>query len=117
MKRPLLPITTCMLALTVACESQNEEALFAAPEACNTPVSFSTQVAPLLQANCALSGCHAAEGTLPELTSFEKIKARAADIKQQTQARNMPPAGSGISLSQEEIDLLACWIDQGATSD
>lgn len=106
-------IMACLLVLT-GCEYENEEALFGEPEECTTPVLFESEIRPLIQANCAFSGCHAAGGTSPELTTFELVQARATDIRHMTQSRQMPPPSSGRSLSQEEIDKIACWVEQGA---
>lgn len=105
-----------MLSLLVSagCEYENEEALFGESQECSTAVFFEKDIRPLIQANCALPGCHAAGGTLPELTSFELVHARAADIRHMTQSRQMPPPTSGRSLSQEEIDKISCWVEQGS---
>lgn len=96
------------------CEYENEEALFADNKVCTTKVFFENDINPLIQANCALPACHAAGGISPELSSFDKVQKRTADILRLTQSREMPPPSSGISLSQEEIDKIACWIEQGA---
>jgi mono/diheme cytochrome c family protein len=96
------------------CEYENEEALFGEPEPCATAVFFENDIRELIQTNCALPGCHAAGGTFPELSSFERVHNRAADIRRVTQSGEMPPPASGRSLSQEEIELIACWVEQGA---
>lgn len=102
-----------ILVLT-GCEYETEEALFGNSPKCTTPVFFESDIKPLIQANCALTGCHATAGTPPELSTFEMVQARAADIRHITQSRQMPPPSSGMSLSQEEIDKIACWVEQGA---
>lgn len=104
----------CLSTLFAGCEYKNEEELFGEKEACGEAVSFAAEIEPLIQANCALSGCHAAGGVFPELTTFEKISASAPEIKQMTQILQMPPPSSGKSLTQQEIDHIACWLEQGA---
>jgi uncharacterized membrane protein len=111
-----LTVLVC-LVLTSACEYQNEESLFGDEEACAAPVVFTTHIEPLIQANCAISGCHAAGGTQPTFTSYEQIKARAGDIRHMTQSLQMPPPTSGKSLSDEQIQQIGCWVEQGAVKE
>ncbi|MEN7550939.1 hypothetical protein AAG747_23665 [Rapidithrix thailandica] len=76
----------------------------------NSSVSYSNTIAPIIQNNCAISGCH--NGTqAPDLRSFNTVRANATNIKQLTGNRTMPLEGS---LSQNEIDQIACWVDDGA---
>jgi mono/diheme cytochrome c family protein len=105
-------LCSCLLAFG-ACEWENEEELFAEAVACAEPVVFTTHIAPIIQTNCAISGCHAAGGISPELTSYEKVKARAADVRHETGSGEMPPSYSNKNLSQEQIDKIACWVEQG----
>ena len=61
--------------------------------------------------NCAVSGCH--NGTqFPDFRSLSNIQQNKDQIRQRTQTGNMPP--NGRSLTQQQIDLIACWIDDGA---
>ena len=103
-----------LLLLAGACEYKNEEELFGKEAQCADEVFFLTDIQPIIQTNCAISGCHASGGTSPELTSFEKVAARAADVVRETQSGHMPPASSGKSLSAEEINRISCWVQQGA---
>ncbi len=76
--------------------------------------SFATDINPIIQANCAISGCHVTGGSAPfTFASYSQIASRADRIKIRTQARTMPPSGSG-SLTQLQIDLIAAWVDAGA---
>ena len=102
-----------LLLLTGACEYENEESLFAPQGECSTPVVFTTHIAPIIQVNCAVSGCHFTGGISPELTSYEKVTARAIEVQHQTQSRHMPPPWSGKTLTQEELALIKCWVKQG----
>lgn len=106
-----------LLLLAGACEYQNEESLFGKEENCAEPVLFSTNIQPIIQANCALSGCHAAGGSLPALTTYEQVKARAAAVQHLTESMQMPPAASGKSLTPAEIQEISCWVAQGALDD
>lgn len=76
-------------------------------------VTFSGDIKAIIQANCAVSGCHVAGGQSPNFTLFSNVKANAAAIKTRTGARIMPPAGQP-ALSQSAINEIACWVDDGA---
>ena len=76
--------------------------------------SFATDIMPIIQGNCATSGCHITGGVAPiTFRNYAEISAQGARIKIRTGARTMPPAGNG-GLSQLQIDLIAAWVDAGA---
>ncbi len=77
-----------------------------------TGVSLENDIMPIINSNCAITGCHA-NVTSPRFNSKEDVIAAAARIKARTQAKTMPPA-SRPEMSQEEIDLIACWVDDDA---
>jgi hypothetical protein len=75
-------------------------------------VSFQADISPIISTNCTISGCH--NGTqFPDLRNFANIKANASQIKALTSSRAMPQNGS---LTQAQIDMIACWVDDGAPS-
>src|SRR5690606_36603630 len=76
----------------------------------NTGTSWNAEVRPLIEKNCALSGCHNGVAR-PDLRLYSTAKHYASQIKSLTADRSMPFTGS---LTQQEIDLLACWVDEGA---
>lgn len=76
----------------------------------STGVSFQNSIKSIIETSCAIAGCH--NGSVsPNLTSFSTIQSRASSIKSRTASGSMP---KGSSLSQAEIDLIACWVDDGA---
>ena len=72
--------------------------------------SFVNDISPIISTNCAVSGCHKGTG-LPDFTLLKNIQANAAAIKVQTMSRNMP---IGKSLTQDQINVIACWVNDGA---
>ena len=73
-------------------------------------VSWTNEIKPIMENSCALSGCH--NGTSrPDLRKFETAKFYAKSIKSKTQDRSMPREGT---LTQQQIDIIACWVDDGA---
>ncbi|HCM77523.1 MAG TPA: hypothetical protein DIS90_14160 [Cytophagales bacterium] len=78
----------------------------------DTGVSFASQIQPIIATKCAISGCHNGDsGASRNWTVFSNVQANAASIKTRTGDRSMPQTGS---LTQAQIDLIACWVDDGA---
>lgn len=73
-------------------------------------VSFATSISPIIEGKCAVSGCHNGSQA-PDLRVFKNIHDNAAKIKTVTGNGSMPLNGT---LTQEEKDLIACWVDDGA---
>ncbi len=91
-------------------------------------VTFSKDIAPIFQRSC--QKCHRPDSLAPmSLITYDEVRPWARSIKQRTGLRNrmgvMPPwyieKEIGIqdfkddwSLSDEEIQLIATWVDNGA---
>ena len=87
-------------------------------------VTFSKDVAPILQRSC--ENCHRSGGGAPmSLVTYTQVRPWARAIKARTAAREMPPwfidKHIGIqqfkddpSLSDDEIATIAAWADAGA---
>lgn len=73
-------------------------------------ISFASDISSIIQTNCAISGCHAGTQS-PDFRVFKNIQDNAARIKTQTSTRAMPV---GRTLTQNEIDMIGCWVDDGA---
>lgn len=104
-------------------------ALKAEPPAIAGEVTFTKDIAPILQRSC--QGCHRPDGVAPmSLVTYEQVRPWARSMKHRTgigpKAGVMPPwyveKNVGIqqykddpSLSDEEIAKIAKWADTGAT--
>ena len=76
-----------------------------------TGTSLVNDIMPIIQADCAISGgCHNGSQR-PDLRTKEAVLQNARDIKAETQAGSMP---KNRTLSEAEIALIACWVDDGA---
>ena len=83
-------------------------------------VSFNTHVQPMLNASCATSSCH--DGTYaPDLTEgnawnalrggyINLINAEESVLIHELATGSMPP---GQRFSQDNIDIIQCWIESG----
>src|SRR5438094_6636476 len=97
---------------------------FLAGQTQQAPVTFTKDVAPILQKNCQV--CHRPGSIAPmSLLTYEDARPWARAIKQRTSLREMPPwyidRTVGIhqfkndrSLSEEDIATIAKWADAGA---
>ncbi len=116
------------LLVPVAMSMSAPLALHAEPAGVPAEVTFTKDVAPILQRSC--ENCHRADGVAPmSLSTYEEARPWARAIKQRTgigpKAGVMPPwyveKNIGIqqfqndpSLSDDEIAILAKWADSGA---
>jgi Domain of unknown function (DUF3471)/Copper type II ascorbate-dependent monooxygenase, C-terminal domain len=85
-------------------------------------VSFSKDVAPILFKSCA--NCHKPDDIAPfSVLSYKDVRPWAKSIREKVINREMPPwsadprygdFSNNPSLSQNEIDTIVAWVDQGA---
>ena len=87
-------------------------------------VTFSRDVAPILQQSC--QGCHRTGQMGPmSLMTFEEVRPWARAIRSKVVERVMPPwhldktvgiqeFENDLSLTDDEIDTIARWVDAGA---
>jgi hypothetical protein len=88
------------------------------------PVTFAKDVAPILQEKC--QNCHRVGQIAPmSLVTYEETRPWAKAIKERVVTRNMPPwhmdktvgiqqFQNDFSLSDEQISVIARWVDAGA---
>ncbi|MEQ1907645.1 MAG: cytochrome c [Vicinamibacterales bacterium] len=88
------------------------------------PVTFSKDVAPILQAKC--QSCHEPGSIGPmSLMTFQEARPWAKSIRARVSTRQMPPwhidksvgiqkFKNDMSLSDEQIETIVNWVDQGA---
>src|SRR6516162_5658609 len=87
-------------------------------------VTFTKDVAPILQARCQV--CHRPDTFAPmSLLTYEEARPWAKSMKQKVVAREMPPwyidktvgirhFKNDVSLSEKQIATIAKWADSGA---
>jgi hypothetical protein len=101
----------CILLGLVSCENDREV----------QKITFSEHIAPIIYKNC--TSCHrkGEAGPFP-LFNYDDVSSRSKLIKFVTSTRFMPPWPADASythfidekvLSQEEIDLIGEWVDEG----
>ena len=80
-------------------------------------VSYINDVDPIIQARCAIPGCHDGSDTsIPNYKNFPEFQAVANNnpggVSQRVKIDDMPRAGD--PLTAEEKAAIFCWIDEGA---
>src|SRR5436309_10372317 len=104
----------CLLLFSAAAFGQSDRGTT------GTTVTYYRDVLPILQARC--QGCHRPGEVGPfALTTYRQAVRWAADIKEYTRTRKMPPwkpvEGADFvgdrRLSDKEIALLSAWADGG----
>jgi len=87
----------------------------------STKITWSREISRLVYARCV--SCHRAGGAAFSLETWSAARPWAKAIKEEVLARRMPPWGAvkgygefsgDISLSQEEMDTIAQWVEGGA---
>lgn len=76
----------------------------------NSGISFATSISPIIQKSCVITECHNGS-QFPDFRQFKNIHDNAAKIKELTGDRTMPQEGT---LTQEQINMIACWVNDGA---
>src|SRR5208282_1978290 len=126
-KPPYVSAVSIMLTISIAMVIQSS-ALAAdvtpATAGPRQPVTFSKDVAPILQEKC--QECHQPNSIAPmSLISYQETRPWARSIKERVITRQMPPwhidQGVGVqkfkndmSLTTEQIGTIVRWVDGGA---
>lgn len=78
------------------------------------PVSYSEDVNAIVMNRCAVSGCHNGDnGDDKNWTDFSLFQSKSETARAYVIDRIMPPDGA-TPLTQEEVNTIACWVDQGS---
>ncbi len=84
---------------------------------CSDP-SFQSDVMPILNSSCAISGCHVAGFDFGDYSDYAGVKAQAdnGSLVREITNKTMPPSNTtGPSeLTDSQISLIECWVEKGA---
>lgn len=104
-------VIIAVLGFFIACKKHEDNSI---SSACAGPAkSFANDVNPIVQASCAIAGCHGAGSNNGpgELIGYSKIFNARTDIRLQVSTGQMPLVGS---LTTAQKNAIICWIDNGA---
>src|SRR6266545_1904114 len=122
LRLPGLRIAQTFFATLVAVAAMS--ALGRAADPTTRPVTFSKDVAPILQEKC--QQCHQPNSIAPmSLITYEDARPWAKSMKQRVITRQMPPwhidpsvgvheLKNDMSLTDTQIDTIVRWVDAGA---
>ncbi|WP_439484064.1 2-polyprenyl-6-methoxyphenol hydroxylase [Cyclobacterium plantarum] len=115
-KNLYLPCLWVLLACTIfSCTTENEADLLPEEERCGEePASLSGDIIPIINQNCAISGCHVSGSERVNLSVPENIIQYANQIRNFTQSGFMPAPESGKQLTAAELESIYCWVENGA---
>jgi hypothetical protein len=117
------PLPSLLFGLATLAVLIPQHALAGGQAGSGRDVTFTKDIAPILQRSC--QNCHRPDGMAPmSLLTYEDVRPWARSIKAKTSQREMPPwfieRNIGIqkfkddpSLSDEEIARIASWVDNG----
>ena len=119
MRRIFMFSVVCCLFAAGLCLSLTSGDAYVKPAA---PVTFTRDVAPIVQKNCVT--CHRPGQIAPmSLLSYKEVRPWAKSIREVVVERRMPPwfadqrygeFSNDCRLSQKEIDTLVAWVNDGA---
>lgn len=108
-------IFTCLFLAILACERTSIP--FGSDQECTEEVSYTNQIASIMNTSCAYSGCHDAGAAVGDFTNYLSLKPYLnADqfVKRVVTLADMPPPytmdGHPKELTKEQLELIECWI-------
>lgn len=110
MKKIIITSAFCtgmLFLLASSCKKKD-----ATPTNCSTTLSFAKDIQPIINSNCATSGCHNGSQK-PNLTQYSGVKDAASSIKSEVSSGSMP---QGRTMTTTDKDALLCWIANGANN-
>lgn len=96
------------LFVVFSCENHVQENDLAEGVECDPNTSFTTSIKPIIDNNCV--ECHGGS-RFPNLSTYSGVSANANIVLEEVESGRMPTTGP---LSIEQIDLIKCWVENGA---
>jgi len=84
--------------------------------------SYQTDVKPIVETRCAITGCHNGDnGATKNWTDFGIFQSKALSglVSEKIRSRTMPPKVDDLGrpvtpLTEDQINIIACWAENGA---
>lgn len=103
---------------SIACDYDQAPEPTIDDDCANNEVSYIQGIEELMERTCAYEGCHVSGFSSGDYTTYESIVPFIESIRRRTLlVQDMPPDyapnGKAQSLTDEEKQLLECWIANG----
>ena len=119
--KKILVLAGGLMIMIAACKKDKTEPTTTTPTATVTPtptptkVTYETDIKTIINANCAVSGCHVASAQSPAFTSYTVVKSYVGTIllrmgQAQGSSGFMPKNGTKV---QANIDKINQWKTDG----
>jgi hypothetical protein len=109
MFNPRLFILSFLLVIACVYHDADPIVIVAPDFSCDT-ISWQKHIQPLMRNTCATNGCHDGISRL-DWRDYALVKQYSSLIRSKTVDRSMPVDSR---LSQQEIDMVSCWVDKGS---
>ena len=113
-----ISVFSCPLFLAFCffgCMNKKGELVVIKKDCATLNVTYSATIQPIINTECAISGCHVSGGTAPtDYATYAgiKISIDPGFLKDRTLTqKDMPPAGA---LADTTLQKISCWLDAGA---
>ncbi len=110
----------CLGMFSCSKDDETEDPIDPQPSLCTTlDVKYATDIVPIMEATCAIEGCHVDGSPVGDYTEYDEIKQRidgGAFRTRVIEEKNMPPTNTAgpASLTDAELEKIECWLDAGA---
>jgi len=121
MKNLLFIVLVLLIPIIHACTYDNLDE----PEFCDTiSATYDLNVKAIIDASCAYVSCHLDNAAIGDFTTYSGMLSRLDNgliearviIQKDDPAMGMPPdyaANGPIDLTQEQLDIISCWLEAG----
>jgi len=120
MKNLLFILLVLLIPIIHACTYDNVDE----PEFCDTiSATYDTNVKAIIDASCAYVGCHLDNAAIGDFSTYAGLASRLESGLIETRViaqkddpvMGMPPdyATGPKDLTQEELDIITCWLETG----
>jgi hypothetical protein len=112
----LLTFAAVVVVATNGCYYDKEELLYPLSFCDTTAVTWTADIAPLINTNCATPGCHGNGTVAPNLTGYTAVKAQADNGRLRARAIDGVPSFMPASGKLPACDIAALdrWLRAGA---
>jgi len=97
------------LGLVFACNKEDDND----DTTCNP--TYDAELKTIIDNSCGVVGCHTANFAHGDFTSYDNMLEHLedGDIYEQVVTEQIMPPDYALPLSDEDFDLLQCWLDDG----